>query len=865
MQQLSFFNDRILKAAFVSKGFSYLVFVVVALFGGVSAAPKMSFEVAPRHSIGVNTIQTRLADLDGDGSLDVAAVNGGQGNPEPTLTLLFGNGNGGFGSPVVLPSYMIGHTLAVGDLNGDGRPDIVAASFYQNSLAVFLNQGNRDFAGPFFSTPPNGGEFFDLAIADFDGDGRNDVVALEDQIDQRLRFFHYGLSNVLTVFASINQLETGTSYERTMAVGDVNSDGRPDIVFAGGGPFGVRNISFVYGQPVGGTLSLTYGFGVEDKTVGVSVSDLDADGDKDLAIAFLDTTTPTRHSLQVFRNNGTGAFTAVPKIFLEYPFPPQSLTIGDFNNDGKQDLAALVSSVYDGGIMVMVANGNGDCTYTGDRYYAVAGSSYIFSADLNNDNKIDLITASSFLDQTDYIGNNTVSVLFNRDLQSFKAPLVKLWGPNLIDAADFNNDGYKDMISSWTTMFNNLSGADVSINDQHGGFFEEVSYTSPAALSDMKAGDFNGDGNADALTAHAYNSRRLAVYFGNGSGTLETAAFTSFTQPLNKIIVGDFNLDGKDDVFVVDSTGQGFSMLSLGNGTFTMAQSVTLPDASGRVQKGDFNGDHKLDLLVSGNGDIRVWINDGTGQFLPTATSVPGYANIVVGDFNGDEKLDFAGTVDEGIKGVLGDGDGGFTSTFYRPIEGTYSITLTKSMVAADFDQDGYDDIAMIMTSNAFGNLIIIPSGGSTPSWKAPVFPGAATASRTLVVGDFNNDGKPDLEWLGDNSRGVIYNNTLTAATVSGRVVALPRIAKALATLTDVNGMARTVRVGRGRFQFDNVPLGAVYTVAVHARGYSFVPQTVYVDDNVTLPDFVPSGGSKSDEKIAAGQAPSSQATFSMP
>lgn len=814
----------------------------------LSGAPKMSFNVAARYGIGVNSVRPEIADLDGDGALDVVTANGGQGNPSPTLTIRYGTGDGKFDSPVVIPSLMIGQTLAVGDLNNDGRPDIVAGAWYYSALGVWLNQGDRTFAEPYFTVNSIDREIFDLAIGDFDGDGKNDVVGLQDQIDQRLKFYHVSPEGRLTAFATLLQNSGGTSYEAVMEAGEINGDNRSDVILIGGGPFGTRQINFVFGQPPGGTYSMTPGSPMVDKAVSINVADLDNDGDNDFVVALLDTYVPNVHSLQPFRNLGGGNFTLAPTILIDQPFPPDEVATGDFNNDGKLDLAALLGSVYNNGVMVMIRNGNGDCTYVDGKYYAVASSTSISSADLNRDNRIDLITTGSFLDQTDYLDGNTLNVLLNNNSDGFPAPLVKLYGSDLIDAADFNNDGYLDLISARTSDSGATSRAVVSINDQHGGLLGDVnSPSSPLGLIDMQTGDFNGDGKADAVTAHKNNSRKLAVYFGNGNGNLSAPTLTSFAQPLTKSIVGDLNADGKDDVFVVDETGQGMSMLSVGDGTFVTAQSVSLPDSSGRIQKGDFNGDSKPDLLIAGSSDLRVWLNDGTGQFSPNAVSPPsGGANIVLGDFNGDGKLDFAGMADDGIKGVLGDGMGGFTNTFYREIEGTYSIILTKSTVAADFDMDGYDDVAMIMESNANGELIILLSGGTF--WKPPVFPSAGVASRGLKAADFNGDGKPDLGWIGHNSRGVIYNTSITAATVSGRVEVGSRIAKALATLTDANGVVRTVRVGRGRFQFDNVGLGAVYTVAIQARGYTFVPQTVYVDDNLTLPDFVPSGGSRSDE-----------------
>ncbi|NOT46580.1 MAG: VCBS repeat-containing protein, partial [Acidobacteria bacterium] len=755
---------------------SLLVITIPTLAVGQAVAAPFTFNLAPRYLTGLNAVQTAYSDLDGDGFQDVITVNGGQANPSPSLNLAFGTGGGGFEEPLVLPSYLIGHTVAAGDLNNDGRPDLVIAGWYHNRIAVFLNQGNRQFASPWFTAPPDPpyggnpnatvGEFFDLAIADFDGDGNNDVVALQDQVDQRLRFFHFSGQGALTVFATINQLETGTSYEREIEVGDLNGDNRLDIVFAGGGPFGVRNISFVFGQPAGGTLSLTWGFGVEDKAVGISIKDLDNDGDGDMAVAFEDVTTPTRHSLQVFRNNGGADFVSLPKIFLEYPFPATDITTDDFNHDGKPDIGGLIS-----GSMVLVLIGIGDGTFVEQAYYATSSSASIFSTDLDRDGKIDILTASRFVDQTDYVAGNAVSILFNDGFHGFRAPLVTLWGPNFIDAGDFNSDGYKDLVSSWATSFS-TSGVDILINDTVSGFLlPELHHPSPAWLNGMKTGDFNGDGKSDAVSIHRDNTRGLASYLGNGNGSIAAPVFTQFTRGLVNIIVGKFNSDGRDDVFVIDELGQGYSMLSNGNGTFSVAPGspVTFPsNVPYEPQKGDFNSDGRLDLVITMNATVELWLGDGAGRFVKSPVTLPAMIRTAPGDWNGDGKLDLAGMANDGILGVLGDGHGGFGAGFYKPIEGTYSISLTSSIVSEDFDRDGSDEVVLLMSDNYNGNLIVMQYGGSniTASWKQPVFYDIGPASRTwggmLVATDFNTDGKPDLGYLGTNARGVIYNTTGT-------------------------------------------------------------------------------------------------------
>lgn len=743
----------------------------------------MEFDLGPRYVLGLNPIDRDFHDLDGDGNLDIVVVNGGQENPDPTITIRYGIADGSFEPPVVFSSILIGHAIAVGDLNNDGRPDIVAASWYQNAIGVFHNLGGRQFSAPFITIPPDRpypvamvGEFFHLAIGDFDGDGNNDVAAVQDQINQRFRFFKCSPSGLLTPIKTFDQIGTDTSYEREMSVGDLNGDGRPDLILAGGGPFGTRHFSFIFGRPAGEELVQTYGFNVEDKAVGIRAKDIDSDGDQDIVVVFLDTTTPTRHSVQIFRNDGSGNFTALPKIFLEHAFPPNDISVDDLNNDGKQDIAVLLGSVYNAGVMVMTMHGNGDGAFASEKFYAASSSHAILTADVNKDGKVDILTASSDLLQSDYsaygdVSNSSLSVLFNKDLTSFKAPKITLWGGDFIDEGDFDGNGFKDIASAWSTNFTALSDVVISLNDRAGGLLSDVGFSAPFALNGIRTGDFNGDGKSDVISIHEDNSRVLALHRGVGNGQLLPPITRQFSRGLSRIGKADFNGDSIDDIIVIDDTwevhvllGSATGIFSTGGLPFTLSNHVGIDPIIG-----DFNNDGRSDVVLPTGSTLRIWIGDGLGGLTQSPEVIQGMGTPVAGDFNGDGNLDLAGMTgvppgplppwrtDAYLTGIAGNGNGGFAGTFSVGIM-NFSHSTVQSMISSDFDGDGFDDVAMIMKDNTFGNLIVVPSNGSEGMWRDPVFYGVGTAMRKLVAGDFNGDGKPDIAFLGDNARGILYN-----------------------------------------------------------------------------------------------------------
>ncbi len=731
----------------------FLLMITPAFTIQLPAETLAIFNTAPRYAIGSDTFDSAFADFDGDGNLDIASVNALTNTP--LLSIAYGRSDGSFEPLITFSSSIIPYSIAAGDLNQDGKPDLVVGAYYQNRLATFLNLGNRQFALPTVTFPPNPpypnvGEFFDLAIGDFDGDGKSDVVAVQDQQGKRLRFLHYNEQGSLSVFATLNQYGAQNSYEGEIAVGDLNNDGRADIVFVGGGPFALRNITFVFGQPPGGTLSFVHGFDIPDEAEGISITDLDNDGDRDIAIAFLDTSTPIEHSLRPLINNGNGLFTMGARIPLAYPFETHDITTGDYNNDGNADMAALL-----GGGLVMTLNGNGDGTFSTTAIFATSGSRTIHSADFNHDGRSDLATVTTIL--SDY---NSISVLLNDYARGFKAPRPALWGPDFIDAADFNNDNRKDLVSSWATVFTSTSGVDILVNDGRFGFLlPELHHPSPAGLAGMKVGDFNGDGNMDAVSAHDYSGRGLAAYLGNGEGVLGNAIRTELLEGLTaNLIVGDFDSDGDDDVFAIDRAERGLSLLSDGDGTFSSTPGLTIQlpaNVPFELQKGDFNSDGKLDLVINMNYLVELWLGDGTGRFARSSSVIPELEHAVPGDFNGDGKLDLAGADFKSISGVLGDGVGGFGQVFSSSRVG--SRWTFGNLVSADFDNDGFDDLAFF-SEDPRGNLVVLASGGNTPSWREPVFYEVGGARRSLIVQDFNGDSRPDLGYLGFNTRGILYN-----------------------------------------------------------------------------------------------------------
>ncbi|MEJ7849441.1 MAG: FG-GAP-like repeat-containing protein [Pyrinomonadaceae bacterium] len=666
-----------------------------------------------------------------------------------SVSVVYGDGGGGFTPAQFFPTVADAYSIASGDFNSDGSHDLIVGSGLRNELAILLNDGTGRFLAPTIYSP----------TTPFPNSGEYyDLQAGDFNGDGKTDIAAIRLQSnrQLNIFlgSGLGNFSVGASLnltgsEAVMKVGNLNSDTISDIIVSGGDSFTQRNISFVFGA-ANSVFALTYGFSVLEKARAFTISDINNDSHKDFTVAFEDTTTPTQPYLKPWLGNGSGVFTAGTAINTEYFLSPTDITSADFDGDGNQDLAAPLS-----GYMVIVLYGQGNGNFNSPNYWAIqTGANAILNNDVNHDNRPDLISIQQL-----YISSNSLSVLTNLPDRKFSAPRSILYGLSQLDAADFNNDGRMDFTSSRKSDFVTISSVNVNLSGPD-AMGPDIGVPTRKALNAMTVGDFNGDGFQDAVTAHSNNERVLAVYFGNGTGNLAAGVTTSLNVPFQNVISGNFNLDGKDDVFVVNENGQGYSMLSNGNGTFTVAANfpVMLQGNNVKFLKGDFNEDGKVDLVIS-NGTVNLWLGDGTGQFARSTVSFPTLNDVVTGDFDGDGHLDLAGfDLNWVLRGIPGIGNGQFGVPYTSTLQ---TGGDRRSLVAGDFNNDGLDDLAFVILQTTFENLVIVPSTGSNLGWGSPVsysVAGLSGYTASLFAADYNGDGLPDIGYNAETSRGILYS-----------------------------------------------------------------------------------------------------------
>ncbi len=320
---------------------------------------------------------------------------------------------------------------------------------------------------------------------------------------------------------------------------------------------------------------------------------------------------------------------------------PRAIALGDFNNDGKPDLAVANSGANN--ITILLGNGSGGFAAAAASPGTGLAPGSVVVGDFNTDGKLDLAVANS--------ASNNVTILLGNGDGSFTAAAASPGtgnNPSAVAVGDFNGDGKLDLATA------NKDANNVTILSGNGDGSFTALPSSPAtgsAPASLVIGDFNADGKLDLVVANS-TANSLRILLGNGDGSFSAAMSdaTTGTNP-SSVAVGDFNGDGKLDLAVANKDANTLTiLLGNGDGSFTAgAGSPATGTAPSSLATGDFNSDGNLDLVVanSGSNDLTFLLGDGSGSFSTPSAGSPISAgdnpvSVLVGDLNLDGRLDFA-------------------------------------------------------------------------------------------------------------------------------------------------------------------------------------------------------------------------------
>jgi hypothetical protein len=360
--------------------------VVPAGASSTTAGVAPSFAPAKSYATGRTPVAVAIGDLDADRKPDLAAVNANPGG-KGSVSVLLNTGDGSFRTKVDYRTGRGPRSLAIGDLNTDGKPDLATANGI-DTVSVLLNTGDGTFQAK--RDYKTGSSPHAVAIGDLNTDGKPDLATANG---------FYTVSVLLNggdgSFEAERDYRTGRTAQ-SVAIGDLNTDGKPDLAIAT-----YPNAVAVLMNRGDGSFQAKHDYRTGGSPSSVAIGDLNTDGKPDLATA------NDRKTVSVFLNRGDGKFQ--PR--RDYGKPdatPESVAIGDLNSDGKPDLAT--ANTYFGQqspiSTVAVFSNRGNGRFQVNLNYATGSGPYsVAIGDLNGDAKPDVATASS--------GANTVSVLLN--------------------------------------------------------------------------------------------------------------------------------------------------------------------------------------------------------------------------------------------------------------------------------------------------------------------------------------------------------------------------------------------------------------------------------------------------------------------
>jgi hypothetical protein len=506
-----------------------------------------------------------------------------------------------------------------------------------------------------------------------------------------------------------------------VVTGDFNEDGNLDIVFVAG-PYPTGLVFFAgnsdgrFSPPV--TTVLPSGAYYFSAVAG----DFDGDGHLDIVVGTNDVSHPELH---FFRGLGNGTF--LPPKVTPVPFSAQRITAGDFDGDGRLDVAT--TPIYNFGNSVTIEFGDGQGGFASTR--SVFIDTQIFdlkAADLNGDGVTDLVVTHNA---------PTFSVVLGGSRSSIGPAVEHVGTGQSIAAFDFNGDGKIDLAISNYSQIVLLTG----LGD--GNFVLAQTLTVPGG--GLFAADFNGDGHMDLLSF----GQEDHLLLGDGSGS-----FTDVQQTKGTIsglpVVGDFNRDGFADLAIA---GNGLMTLLSGRGSPFLLPSSVPPDSvfypggPGSTVVADFTGDGIPDLATTSYVGIEVRPGNGMGGYGPpieTPVKDLRFAVALPADMNGDGRMDLL-ILDGLTLGVmLGDGHGSFSQPAY------YAASGSEAIAVGDFDGDGRLDVAL--NAGLSREQILLGDGLGGFRSFAFVNDGLGASASSLIAGDFNGDGKLDLAVVGTAS-----------------------------------------------------------------------------------------------------------------
>jgi hypothetical protein len=681
-----------------------------------------------------------------------------------------------------------------GDFTGDGRTVLAVANHYDKTISVLLGNGDGTFQNQMTYAVGNGPDA--IVAGDFTGDGRTDLaVANEGSFDSNGNPIP-GSSNVSVLlgngdgtFQAPVTYAVG-SFPDALTCGDFTADGRTDLAVAN---YDDNTVSVLLGNGDGTFQNqVTYAVGLDPTSV--VAGDFTGDGRTDLAVA-----NPSSSTVSVLLGNGDGTFqNQVTYAVGTLGSAPDAIVAGDFNGDGRTDLAIATANAFSNTVSVLL--GNGDGTFTAPGPSVTTPDATPILADLTGDGVSDA-----------FVVNGAGDILWRRG-----QPLAPgTFAPPITINPGHPSRGILAVDTNQGPVLASVDATDnaVSLYAWENGTFAVIALLPTGNLpAQIVAGDLYGNG-ADDLVVRNAGDGTLSIYINhdNESGPIRTVT-PPFDPPItvpvgpgiSDVTLADLSGDGRVDILITDKlTGEVGGIQNLGPGVFTPP--VMYPAGTGLYAVTNASGPATVTTfeatigvaaapLTTGGPDDLVAIDPGSntasvlgglggGRFanpvtVPTASPA---IQVLLADLQGNGVPDMIVLSDQGVSVYRGDSHGGFLPDPFTIPAGPEPTGMTF----ADVNDDGKLDL---LVGNAYGDLLVLlgngdgtfqpyhnvnqnvaladlPNGSPTPDFvfadqgldkvvvdysggKSKTLAdqtGGLLAPGAVVLADLNGDGIPDL------------------------------------------------------------------------------------------------------------------------
>ncbi len=734
----------------------------VSVLKNTSSIGIISYDSKLDFSTGFGPNSVAISDSDGDGLADIEVTNYNSGK----IAILHNTSlirNLSFDASVYLTTGARPNSIGSGDLDGDGKNDLVVTNYSSSTVSVFRNTGVIDTVKYADKLDFITGQFpVSVSIGDLDGDGKADLLVANGSSTSVSVFRN--TSTVGTInYASKIDLTIGSN-PTCIAIGDLDGDGKPDLSIGNSS----NTISVILNNPLfpptitsftptaaasGNIVTITGTNFISTKSVsfgGVSAASFSV-----VSSTTISAIPATGSSGTVSITTPAGATSLSGFVFLTVTpiinsFAPTSANVGTqvtINGANFNPIAAN-NSVYFGATKAVVNN----ATATQLTVTVPQGATYSPITVLDISSSLWAFSVNNFIPTfTSTKGSINTSYFLP------KVDFAVGASPQFVAVSDVDGDGKSDLViansnSNTISILRNTSGSGTLTYDA------KVDLTTGNTPNTVATGDLDGDGKMDLVVANKGASTISIFRNMGGSGIVSFGTkidFTSGSTP-QSITISDLDNDGRADLAVANAGSNSISVLrnisTVGEINFANKIDLATGATPQSIKAGDLDGDGRMDLAIANYSSntlsvVRNTSSIGTISFNTKVdfTASGGPCSVVFGDLDGDGLLDLS------VANILNDNISVYRNTssvsvinFAVRVEFATGKNPT-SVSIADLDGDGKGDLA---ATNQLNNNLSVFSNTSTIgvisySTKVDFLTGNSPSS--LAIGDMDGDGKPDL------------------------------------------------------------------------------------------------------------------------